>query len=103
MALSCLYRTGQRFGVNYVIDVLLGKDHPRIIQNKHHEVSIFGIGHKTSNIEWRGIFRQLIALGYIYSDGENFGALKLNPICKPLLRGEETLSLRRIQKQAASK
>ncbi len=98
MALSCIYRTGQRFGVNYVIDVLLGKDHDRIQSNGHDKVSTFGIGRFLSNSEWHGLFRQLIALGYVHSDMESYGALKLSDSCKPLLRGEETLTLRQLQK-----
>jgi ATP-dependent DNA helicase RecQ len=100
MALSCIYRTGQRFGVNYVIDVLLGKEHDRIQSNGHDKVSTFGIGSFLSNSEWHGLFRQLIALGYVYSDMESYGALKLSDSCKPLLRGEETLTLRQLQKTA---
>lgn len=97
MALSCIFRTGQRFGVNYLIDVLLGKDHPRIIQNGHDKVSTFGIGSFLSNVEWHGIYRQLMVLSYIFSDIENYGAIKLSPVCKPLLKGEETLHLRKQQ------
>ncbi len=97
MALSCIYRTGQRFGVNYLIDVLLGKDHPRIVQNGHDKVSTFGIGSFLSNSEWHSIYRQLIVLGYIISDVESYGAIKLQPICNPLLKGEETLHLRKQQ------
>ena len=102
MALSCLYRTGQRFGVNYLIDVLLGKPHERIIQNGHDQVSTYGIGTALSNAEWHSIYRQLIALGYITSDVESYGALKLNSICKPLLKGEESLLLRKLMKPDAS-
>ncbi len=95
MALSCVYRTGQRFGVNYVIDVLSGKQHPRIEQNGHDRVSTFGIGTFLDNSEWHGVFRQLIAQGYLYSDIHHYGALKLTDSCKPLLRGEQTLHLRK--------
>jgi ATP-dependent DNA helicase RecQ len=101
MALSCVYRTGQRFGVNYVIDVLVGKEHERITRNRHHEVSTFGIGSFLTNVEWHGVFRQLIALGYLTSDIESYGALKLNARSKPLLKGDETLFLRKQQKNAA--
>ncbi len=95
MALSCVYRTGQRFGVNYVIDVLLGKDHERIRHNKHDKVSTFGIGDFLSHTEWHSIFRQLIAAGYVISDVDSYGALKLDASCKPLLRGEQKLQLRK--------
>jgi len=63
--LSTIYRTDQRFGVNYIIDVLMGKADERIQQNGHDKVSTFGIGTEHSVAEWRTVFRQLIALGYI--------------------------------------
>ena len=96
-ALSCVYRTGQRFGVNYVIDVLLGKDDDRIRQFGHHQVSTYGIGDDHKQSEWRTIFRQLIALGYLNTDLE-YGALKLTAKSRPLLKGEESLQLRRERK-----
>ncbi len=102
MALSCVFRTGQRFGVNYVIDVLLGNDRERIVQNGHDQLSTFGIGDLDSN-EWRSLFRQLIALGYLYADIDNYGALKMNPSCKPLLSGSQTLNLRQFVKQRGSR
>ena len=98
MALSCVYRTGQRFGVNYVIDVLMGNARERIVQNRHDQLSTFGIGDLDGN-EWRGLFRQLIALGYLYADIDNYGALKMTAACKPLLAGSISLELRRFVKQ----
>ena len=86
MALSCVYRTGQRFGANYVIDVLLGKSRERIVQNGHDQLSTFGIG-DLNNVEWRSLFRHLISLGYLYADIDHYGALKLHSSCKPLLNG----------------
>ena len=99
MALSCVFRTGQRFGVNYVIEVLMGKDIERIRHNGHHRLSTFGIGDLDAN-EWRGLFRQLIALGFLYSDVDNYGALKMTAECRPLLAGERQLMLRRFEKPA---
>ena len=101
MALSCVYRTGQRFGVNYVIDVLMGSAKDRILQNRHDQLSTFGIGELDQN-EWRSLFRQLIALGYLYADIDNYGALKMKPECNPLLRGEKQLLLRKFEKSARS-
>jgi ATP-dependent DNA helicase RecQ len=98
MALSCVYRTGQRFGVNYVIDVLMGNERDRILQNRHNQLSTFGIGDLDAN-EWRSLFRQLIALGFLTADIDNYGALKLNASCKPILNGSETLHLRRVEKR----
>jgi len=99
MALSCVFRTGQRFGVNYVIDVLMGNARDRILQNRHDQLSTFGIGDLDQN-EWRSLFRQLIALGYLYADIDNYGALKMKPECNPLLRGEKQLLLRKFEKSA---
>jgi len=94
-ALSCVYRSGQRFGVNYVIDVLTGKDDERIRQFGHDKLSTFGIGAELNGVEWRGVFRQLIALGYLEVDVEGYGALRLAEKARPLLRGETRLQLRR--------
>lgn len=93
-ALSCVVRTGQRFGVNYVIDVLLGDDNERIKKFSHDKLSTYGIGKELSQSEWRGVFRQLIALGYLDVDLEGFGSLRLNEKARPLLRGEISLQLR---------
>jgi len=94
-ALSCVYRTGQRFGVNYIIDVLTGKDDKRIQQYRHDQLSTFGIGTELSAVEWRSIFRQLISRGYLDADVEAYGALKLTEQSRPLLRGETDLHLRK--------
>ncbi|MDH5545383.1 MAG: DNA helicase RecQ [Gammaproteobacteria bacterium] len=93
-ALSCIYRTGQRFGVNYVIDVLTGKDDQRIQQNAHDKLSTFGIGKELNATDWRSVFRQLIAKGYIAADMHRHGAIFLTEQARGLLRGEETLQLR---------
>jgi ATP-dependent DNA helicase RecQ len=96
-ALSCVHRTGQRFGVNYVIDVLLGKDNARIKQFEHNTISTYGIGKDLHEQEWRSVFRQLIALGYLATDVEGHGAVKLVEQSRPLLRGEIELILRKAQ------
>jgi len=102
MALSAVYRTGQRFGVNYVIDVLLGKEHEKIQRNQHDRQSTFGIGAFLDNSEWHSLFRQLIARGYLTSDAESYGALKLTDLSRPLLKGDETLLLRKQRKPEKS-
>jgi len=100
-ALSCIYRTEQRFGVNYIIDILLGKSDERIQRNGHDQISTFGIGTAFSAVEWRSVFRQLIALSYINIDMERHGALVLTEKCRSLLRGEHKLQLRKQVKQEA--
>ncbi|MEX1200332.1 MAG: DNA helicase RecQ [Methylophaga sp.] len=103
-ALSCVYRTEQRFGVNYLIDVLVGSDDERIQTNQHDQLSTFGIGAELNATQWRGIFRQLIATGYLDIDINRYGALRLTEKCRTILRGEQNLLLRKQQpKQAASK
>jgi len=97
-AISCVYRTGQRFGVNYVIDVLTGKDDERVRRNGHDRLSTYGIGDELTGVEWRSVFRQLIALGYLNVDVEGHGSLRLNEKCRTLLRGEFALQLRRQRK-----
>jgi len=95
MALSCAYRTGERFGVNHLVDVLRGRGNDRVRRFGHDRLSTFGIGADIEPAEWRGIFRQLIARGLLRVDLEGFGALKLDESCRPLLRGETRVHLRR--------
>jgi ATP-dependent DNA helicase RecQ len=95
-ALSSIYRTEQRFGVNYIVNILLGKTDERIKRNGHDKISTFGIGIELSTTEWRSVFRQLIALGYIDIDIERHGALRLTEKCRPVLRGEQQLELRKL-------
>ncbi len=76
-ALSCVHRTGQRFGVMYLIDVLLGKDDERIRRFGHDRISTFGIGTELDATAWRGVFRQLIARGLLSVDVDGHGGLHL--------------------------
>ncbi len=92
--LSCIYRTGQRFGAGHVIDVLLGKVTNKVRQHNHAEISTFGIGAATDAQRWRSILRQLMVRGYVYADPERYGALALTSASRPLLRGEIALQLR---------
>ncbi len=95
MALSCVYRTGQRFGVVHLIDVLLGKNTPRIEQFGHQQLSTFGIGKALTQTQWSSIFRQLVAAGFLESDITSYGGLKLTELAKPVLRSEQEVWLRR--------
>lgn len=95
MALSCVYRTGQRFGVSHLIDVLLGKATPKVEQFNHQQLSTFGIGNDLAQQQWSSVFRQLVAAGYINVDMEAYGGLKLAEAARPVLRGEQEVWLRR--------
>ena len=94
-ALSCIYRTGMRFGTNYLIDVLLGKDEPRIRSFGHDRVSTYGIGRELSPEEWKSVFRQLVAAGLASVDVAGHGALQLTELSRPVLRGEQPVRFRR--------
>ena len=93
-ALSCAYRTGQRFGAAHLIDVLRGADTAKVRQFGHQSVSTYGIGGDLDAKQWRGVFRQLVAAGLLDADIEGHGALRLTAEATPLLRGERRLELR---------
>ena len=94
-ALSCVYRTGQRFGVGYVTDVLMGKLTDRIRDFGHDRLSTFGIGAELKINEWRSVFRQLVARGILSVDIDGFGSLQLTPESRLVLRGEAPIFMRR--------
>ena len=93
-ALSCVYRTGQRFGAGHVIDVLRGQSRDKVKQNRHDQLSTFGIGHEFSDNQWRSVFRQLAVRGFLKVDHSRYGALCLTSASRELLRGEINLMLR---------
>jgi ATP-dependent DNA helicase RecQ len=103
-ALSCVYRVGQRFGMGHVIDVLRGSHNQRIQSLGHDRLSTYGIGRDRSQESWGGLLRQLVHLGYLSQDMGNYSVLKLTEKARPLLRGEERLTLARPRlRPAASK
>jgi len=102
MALSCVYRTGQRFGAGHVIDVLRGSNNEKILSFDHHKLTTYGIGKNLSADEWKSIFRQLVARGLLDVNVDGFGGLILNESCRTFLRGEEKINLRRDIKIAAT-
>jgi ATP-dependent DNA helicase RecQ len=92
--LSCVYRTGQRFGTGHVVDVLLGKATEKVLGNGHQQLSTFGIGQDRSRTQWQSIARQLVVQEFLVSDPAKFGALVLTPRSNPLLTGELQIQLR---------
>jgi len=95
MALSCAYRTGQRFGAGHLGDVLTGKLTERVEKFNHQQLSTFGIGKELGPAQWSGVYRQLVAGGLLEADIEAYGGLKLTPAARPVLRGEQQVWLRR--------
>ena len=112
MALSCVFRarraSGFHFGAGHLIDILRGNRTEKVRERGHDTLSTFGIGVSLSEPEWRGVFRQLVAYGYLTVDHDGFGAFMLTDASKPVLKGEQTVTLRRYVKptrtrQAASR
>ena len=93
-ALSCVYRTGQRFGAAHLIDVLRGADTEKVRQFRHHELSTYGIGTELDANAWRSVFRQLVVAGVLEVDAEGHGSLRLGAAARPVLRGEQPVHLR---------
>ncbi|MGV8941869.1 MAG: DNA helicase RecQ [Lysobacter sp.] len=94
-ALSCVYRTGQRFGAGHVIDVLRGTMTDKIMQHGHDKLSTWAIGDHLDARQWSSVFRQLVAAGLLEADHERHGAFRLTSEAGPVLRGERQLRFRR--------
>lgn len=93
-ALSAVYRTGQRFGTNYVIDVLRGNKDERIQRFGHDKLSVYGIGADQDVDTWRSVFRQMIARSLVTTDLDSKGGLRLTESARPVLKGEEPVHFR---------
>ncbi len=94
-ALSCIYRTGQRFGAVHLMDVLRGKATDRVTQWNHDQLGVFGAGADLDEATWRSVFRQLVALGYASPDHDAYGGLRLTEIARAVLKGEKNVEMRR--------
>jgi ATP-dependent DNA helicase RecQ len=92
-ALSCVYRVGQRFGMGHVIDVLRGSQKERILALGHNRLSTYGIGREQSQEYWAALLRHLIHNGFLEQDIGNYSVLKLRKAARPLLRGEQTITM----------
>jgi ATP-dependent DNA helicase RecQ len=102
-ALSAAYRTGQRFGVTYLVDVLMGRANERVVRAGHDKLPVFGIGKDTDEATWKGVFRQLTAAGHLAGDDDGYGTLILTEAARPILRGEERFLVRVATKEMRSK
>lgn len=92
-ALSCVYRTGQQFGVNYLVEVLRGAQTQKVKQHGHDQLSTYGIGKDHSTEHWVSVIRQLIHRGLLVQDIRRHSALHLTQNARPVLRGEIALTL----------
>src|SRR5439155_9128856 len=96
-ALSCIYRFRQHgglsFGTGHLIDVLRGKHTDKTAQHGHDALSTFGVGAALSEAQWRGVLRQLLALGHVRAEGD-FGTLALTASARSVLKGDVAIVLR---------
>lgn len=95
LILSAIYRTKQTFGVAHIIDVVTGKKTDKIKRFGHDKLKLFGQGSHTKAIQWRSIFRQLIAMQLVQVKMESYGSITLNKKCLPFLKGEKVLYLKK--------
>jgi ATP-dependent DNA helicase RecQ len=93
-ALSCVYRTGQRFGAGHLIDILRGNATERVQRFRHDKLKTYNVGADLTDKQWRAVFRQLIALGFLEADAESYGAFKLTDAARGVLMGEISVSFR---------
>jgi ATP-dependent DNA helicase RecQ len=94
-ALSCVYRTGQRFGAAYLTDVLVGEQTPRVQSFGHHRIRTFGVGSDMNRQQWHSVFRQLVASGLLTVGDSAVSGFRLGPESRPVLRGEKKVLFRK--------
>ena len=101
-ALSAIFRTGMRFGVSHLTDVLRGKLTDKIQQWQHDKLPTFGVGNDLDEHAWKSVFRQLAAAGLVHVDMAEHGALQLTDAARKVLKGEQRVELRRpVRRKAA--
>lgn len=101
-ALSCVFRVGQRFGMGHVIDVLRGSKSQRILALKHDRLSTHGIGKEQPKEFWASLLHHLVHHGYLLQDVADYSVLKLTDAARPLLRGEQRLTMAKPRVKAVS-
>ena len=101
--LSCVYRTGQRFGAVHIMHVLRGIETDKVLQHQHQQLSTFGIGSSIQESQWRSVIRQLVVRGLLRVEIDSYNALQLTDSCRPILQGEQALYLRKEEPRALSK
>lgn len=102
-ALYCVRQTGQRFGAGHLVDILTGKRTDRIIQFNHDSLTAFNGGSELTAKEWPSVFRQLVAMGLLDVDLEQYGAMKLTPEYNEVMSGKREIRLRKDPKPERKK
>lgn len=93
--LSAVLRTGQRFGVGHLVDVLRGETTDKVAQHGHDKLPTFGVGQDLGVNDWKLLARQMVSLGYLEVDGDGFNTLVVDRSARSLLKGETRLMLRK--------
>lgn len=94
-ALSAILRTGEYFGAGHLIDVLRGTTTAKVKERGHQNLPTFGVGADLSKGEWQAVFRQMMGYDLIRPDVTRFGAFRMTGAARPILRGEQSIDLRR--------
>jgi len=94
-ALSAALRTGESFGMGHLIDILMGKDTDKVQQRRHDDLPTFGVGRDLSKGQWQAVFRQMMGRDLMRPDAERHGALVMTDRARPILRGEQSIELRK--------
>jgi ATP-dependent DNA helicase RecQ len=100
-ALSAILRTGEWFGAGHLIDILTGNATPKVKERGHDELPTFAVGRDLSKPAWGAVFRQMMGRDLVRPDTERHGALRMTDAARPILRGEESITLRRDTVQSA--
>ncbi len=94
-ALSCVYRTGERFGAAHLTDVLIGNSTPAVLRHGHERIKTFGAGRELAANEWRSVFRQLAAAGLLTVNPGEIAGFRLSETSRPVLKGAQAVRFRR--------
>jgi ATP-dependent DNA helicase RecQ len=94
-ALSAMLRTGEWFGAGHLIDILTGNSTAKVREKGHDQLPTFAVGRELSKPAWGAVFRQMMGRDLIRPDTDRFGALRMTDAARPILRGEESITLRK--------
>jgi len=91
--IACIQELNQRFGTNYVIDVLTGSKNKKIKQNRHEKLKAHGSGKEFTKDQWRSLASEMLNTGLLEVSGAQYPLLKLNAMSRKILRGSESVEL----------
>lgn len=101
--LSCIARCHERFGMNYIIDVLRGSKSQKILDRRHDQLSTYGIGKDKTAEEWKNLGRSLLRQGLLDQTTDGYAILKLNSRSWEVMKRERTVEITVIKEQNVEK